>query len=93
MFYGMPAGDGKHMVERIHVLPTDAKGAQKMEFTTTQDSKVALTQAWTYHRTFTRKPTWDMLEDYCAQNNRDVGNDTGMQTFDLTPPPELQNAK
>ena len=86
MFYGMPAGDNLHMVERIHTI-----GPDKMEVVTTQDSKVALTQAWTYKRTFTRHRDWALLEDYCAQNNRDVSVDTGMQTFDLTPPPELND--
>ena len=83
MAYGVPAGDGLHMVERIHLIAPD-----KMEFVVTQDSKVALLAPWTYNRTFTRHRDWELLEDYCSQNNRDVGSDTGMQTFDLTPPPE-----
>ena len=86
MFYGMPSGDNLRLVERIRTIAPN-----KTEFAVTQYSDVALTKPWSYRRTFTRHRDWDMLEDYCAQNNRDVGTDTGMQIFDLTPPPEISD--
>jgi hypothetical protein len=83
MYYSMPSGGQLRLVERIHLTAPN-----KLEFDVTQYSPVSLVSPWAYNRTFTRKPDWNMLEDYCTQNNRDVDPVSGLQTFDLTPPPQ-----
>ena len=82
LFNGMNSG-GMHFIERIFQIAPD-----KIQIDTVVESPVSLSEPWHYSRTYTYHPDFEMMEDYCAQNNRDVDPQTGLQTFNLTPPPE-----
>ena len=82
LFYGMPGGGKLHVGERMsQILPN------KLQIVTTIQDPNELTKPWSYTRTYTLHKDWQIEENYCAQNNRDVNADTGNQTFNLVPPP------
>jgi hypothetical protein len=78
--YGISAPK-MHVVERIRLTAAD-----KMEISTTVDDPVALTQPWSYSRTYSRK-TGILPEAYCVSAvDRAYNPVTGGQGFNLTPP-------
>jgi hypothetical protein len=81
LFYGFVGAGDTDVTER---MSTPSPGLIHIE-TEIKDS--AFTKPYTYARDYKRQPGWAMMEDYCAQNNRDVNADTGLQTFNPTPPP------
>lgn len=82
LFYGMPGGGKLTVTERMsQILPN------KIQIVTAISDPNELTKPWGYTRTYTQHKDWQIAENYCAQNNRDVDPNTGGQTFNLEPPP------
>ena len=83
LFYGMPGGGAMHATERMSQIRPD-----KIQIVTSMMDTNALTKPWSYTRTYSLHKDWQIAENYCAQNNRDVNPETGRQSFNLEPPPE-----
>jgi hypothetical protein len=81
MMYGVPGGENTRLNENIYLVSNN-----RIQIDSIQTNPITLTEPWHYFRTFSRRPNWDLIEQYCTQNNRDVHPESFMQQFDLTPP-------
>lgn len=81
MFYGFPSGGKMHVVERLYPA-----GPDKLQMDKMVEDSVTLTAPYGYSRSYTRHREWQVLEEICVQNNRDLDPNSGGQTFNLEMP-------
>jgi len=62
--FGLPHSDAFHVIERIHLVNHDL-----LEMEATIDDPKAYTKQWSAKRTYDRKPTWEIGEEVCEENN------------------------
>lgn len=77
--YGMPIGQGGHVVERIHLVDPNT-----LQLDVAVDAAESLKSTYRYSQLYQRT-NFPMGEFDCAQNNRDVDPNTGRQGFDISP--------
>jgi len=84
--YAIPGGKHMHVSERMFL-----KGPDSLQIDTVIEAPEMISEPYRYTKTYrrTRRP---MLEAYCAQNNRDLNDQTGRQQVDLTPPSDLTSS-
>jgi hypothetical protein len=64
---GAPHSDQMKIIERMRLRTPDV-----WEDEITVIDPVALTRPWVVTRTYERRPTWEIMEYVCEENNRDV---------------------
>jgi hypothetical protein len=68
-FAGTPHTKAMHLTETFHRIDYG-----NMEMDVTIDDPGVLTQPWTFHRTTTLEPAFEMTEYVCNENNQDPGH-------------------
>jgi hypothetical protein len=75
---GMGHSDKEHIVERIHLSPTDKD--QLIDEITVTDPE-ALEKPWSATYRYRRHREWDLLEFACAENDRNPVGAAGVGGF------------
>lgn len=64
---GHPHSEQLHVIQKLR--RTDAS---HIDYEVTVDDPIAYTKPWTNKRVFTLKPTWELMEYSCEENNKDI---------------------
>lgn len=78
--YGIAGGPHMHVTERMFLQCPDV-----LEIDTVLEAPQMLSAPYRYTKTYRRSKS-EMMEAYCAQNNRDYDEKSDSQGVDLTPP-------
>lgn len=78
--FDLQAGANLHIVERVRLLDPN-----RLEWRYTVTDPDILAQPWEFRSTFKRHKDWEIQASSCAEGNRDMRNEDGTPSVDLTP--------